>query len=67
LEICAAKLTPRAIKFQRADKFSSFGLDKMFGAMHLGPECVVCLLDDLPGTRKFNVETVEVVKMLKIL
>jgi hypothetical protein len=66
LEICAAKLTSRAIKFQRAEKFSSFDIDKTLGAMHFGPECIVCLLDDLPGTRKVNVETVEVGKMLKI-
>jgi hypothetical protein len=49
LEICAAKLASRAIKFQRADKFSSLGIDETLEAVYLGPECVVCLLDDLSG------------------
>jgi hypothetical protein len=38
LDVCAAELTSRGVKFHHADKHSSFGIDKALRAVHLRPE-----------------------------
>jgi hypothetical protein len=65
LKVCAANLTSRTVKFQRADKLPSLGMDEMRGAVELAAECVVCLPEDQPGGRELKIETVGVAKSLK--